>query len=140
MGASQSRQDNAPETSIQFSPGVVAQLSDNAASPGPSPERQATLDDHVRSRIQAELQHLRAEEEAVRLEIEKALERENLDKEKAMAGDVDEEGSGSVKSSISLLGDLEEIQEKVQRTKQKQNQEHVEAAQLSAQAVVSCYQ
>ncbi|KAF4578680.1 hypothetical protein EYR40_001167 [Pleurotus pulmonarius] len=140
MGGSQSRVEGddkvyQPETSIQFSPGVVSQLSDHAAAPGIPPERQSTLDEHVRSRIQAELAHLRSEEEEVRTEIERALEKENLDKERAMA-EAEQDGGAS---GVTLLGDLEEIQEKVQRSKQKQNAAEVEAAQQASADVISCY-
>ncbi|KAF9496057.1 hypothetical protein BDN71DRAFT_1390343 [Pleurotus eryngii] len=152
MGGSQSRVDSddnvyQPETSIQFSPAVVSQLSDHAAAPGIPPERQSTLDHHVRSRIQAELAHLRAEEEDVRSQIERALEKENLDKERAMAGgglDAEareaERAEAGVKSAVTLLGDLDEIQEKVLRSKQKQNAPEIEAAHQASAAVLSCYQ
>ena len=60
---------------MQFSQDVVNQLSDNLASPDTPPERQSSIDAHVRSRIQAELARLREEEEQVKQEIERA---ENL--------------------------------------------------------------
>ncbi|KAF7440884.1 hypothetical protein PC9H_001233 [Pleurotus ostreatus] len=147
MGGSQSRVDSDnkvyhPETSIQFSPAVVSHLSDHAAAPEIPPERQSTLDHHVRSRIQAELAHLRAEEEDVRSQIERALQKENLDKERAIArlDDGAEGAEGGVKSGPTLLGDLDEIQEKVQRSKQKQNAAEVDAARQASAAVISCYQ
>lgn len=114
---------------------MVSQLSDHAAAPGIPPERQSTLDEHVRSRIQTELAHLRSEEEEVRSEIERALEKENLDKERAMT-EAEEDGGAS---GVTLLGDLEEIQEKVQRSKQKQNAAEVEAAQQASAEVILCY-
>lgn len=47
---------------------------------------------------------------------------------------------GGVKSGPTLLGDLDEIQEKVQRSKQKQNAAEVDAAHQASAAVISCYQ
>ncbi|KAJ7429791.1 hypothetical protein B0H11DRAFT_2401356, partial [Mycena galericulata] len=58
-------------------------------SPTPSPERQNTIGAQIRARIQAELQHLHAEEQSMRDQIQAALEKENLDCERAMAGDPD---------------------------------------------------
>lgn len=121
----------------QFSPDVVDQMSNRLASPEPTPERQSTLDAHIRSRIQAELVQLRKEEENVRQQIESALEKENLDRERAMAQDADE--SGGVKSSAALLGDLEEIQSKIDRFKSRKNLADFPALKEHQQAVIACY-
>jgi len=64
----------------------VNRLSDQLESRETAPERQSIIDAHIRARIHDELEHLKKEEEIVRQEIERALERENLDREKAMAG------------------------------------------------------
>lgn len=118
-------------------------LTDNTASTVPSPERQSTLDAHIRSRIQSELEHLRQQEDEVKQEIERALEKENLDRERAMAGEVSrgaEEGSaGSVKSSAALLGDLEELREKVDRFQSRRALTEFPEVQATSEAVVSCY-
>ncbi|KAI0075806.1 hypothetical protein K474DRAFT_1355581 [Panus rudis PR-1116 ss-1] len=142
MGAGQSKADLEEEkvfyseTPIQFSEEVVNHLVDQSASPRPSPERQTTLDSHVRARIQAELERLRQEEEEVRSEIERALEKENLDKERPAD---DEEGStGSVKSSAALLGDLEEVRQKVERYHRRSLESEPEL-QAKGQAVAACY-
>ncbi|CCM06094.1 uncharacterized protein FIBRA_08341 [Fibroporia radiculosa] len=132
------------EIPIQFSQDVVNQLSDHTASPDPPPERQSSIDAHVRSRIQAELARLREEEAQVKTEIERALEKENLDREREMAGaastEEGEEGiAGSVKSSAALMGDLEEVRKKVERFHSRHELEGYAAVQAKGEAVVSCY-
>lgn len=118
-------------------------LADRLASPETTPERQSTLDAHIRSRIQSELEHLRKEEENVRQEIEKALEKENLDRERTMAGTASEtEGDalGDVKSSAALVGDLEEIRSKVDRFQTRRDLSAFPAVKADGEAVISCYQ
>jgi altered-inheritance-of-mitochondria protein 13 len=83
---------------------------------------------------------LRQEEEAVRKEIEHVLEKENLDREKAMVGETsDEAGSGAVKSSAALMGDLEEIQNKVDRFRARRDLGDFPTVKASGAAVISCY-
>jgi len=148
MGANQSTPQTdekvfSSETPIQFSQDVVNQLSDNLASPDTPPERQSSIDAHVRSRIQAELARLREEEEQVKQEIEHALEKENLDRERGMAGEESESegegGAGSVKSSAALMGDLEELRRKVEKYHTRHELEGYSAVQAKGEAVVSCY-
>jgi len=135
MGAKQSKPDFDEkviygDTPIQFSQDVVNHLADSSASPETSPERQSTLDAHIRSRIQAELSRLRSEEEEVKREIERVLERENIERErKTDAQDAESPGgaassdardSTETLSGPTLLGDLEEVRQKVEayRTRQ----------------------
>ncbi|KAF7984084.1 hypothetical protein HWV62_17652 [Athelia sp. TMB] len=149
MGASQSRSEPDEkvfynETPIQFGEGVVNHLSDHLASPETTPDRQTTLDAHIRARIQADLQHLQEQEAIVRQEIEVALEKENLEKEKSMAGEASgeegEEGtSGTVKSSNALMGDLEEIRSKVDRYHSRHELQGIQAVKEKGEAVASCY-
>ncbi|KAJ3564925.1 hypothetical protein NP233_g7972 [Leucocoprinus birnbaumii] len=147
MGASQSRSEPdekvfQSETPISFSPDVVNQLSNRLESPETSPERQTVLDAHIRSRIQDELEHLRREEENVRDEIERALEKENLDRERAMAGDASEgdgSGAGEVKSSAALQGDLEEIREKISKYQTRKELTEYPEVKSHGDAVVECY-
>ncbi|KZT66722.1 hypothetical protein DAEQUDRAFT_444004 [Daedalea quercina L-15889] len=149
MGANQSTPQTdekvfPAETPIQFSQDVVNQLADHMASPDPPPERQSSIDAQIRARIHSELTRLRSEEEEVKAEIERALEKENLDRERAMAGeeaaDSGAEGSaGTVKSSAALLGDLEELRSKVDRFKARRELEGYTEVQAKGQAVVSCY-
>jgi len=125
---------------LQFSPDVVDQLKDREATPGPTPERQSTIDQHIRSKIEHEVKQLRKAEEEVQNEIAHALEKENLDKEKSMAGE--EEGgdsAGAVKSSAALFGDLEEIRSKIERFQTRRSlQDHPEVKSYQ-EAVLQCY-
>ena len=118
-------------------------LVDGAAAPTPSAARQSTLDAQIRSRIDAELQHLRQEEDAVRLEIEAALEKENLDRERAMAGAEScaeaDAAVGSVRSSAALMGDLEELRQKVERFQTRRALSEFPEVQATTEAVVNCY-
>ncbi|KAF9267712.1 hypothetical protein L218DRAFT_642405 [Marasmius fiardii PR-910] len=143
MGASQSTSEKVfrNETPIQFSPDVVDQLKDREASPGPTPERQTTIDQHIRSRIEHEVKQLRKQEEDVQNAIAQALEKENLDKEKSMAGQADGgDSAGTVKSSAALFGDLEEIRSKIERFQTRRTlQDHPEVKSYQ-DAVLSCYQ
>ncbi|KAJ4488277.1 hypothetical protein J3R30DRAFT_3434742 [Lentinula aciculospora] len=145
MGASQSKSDSEEvifrsETPVQFSPNVVEQLSLRHASATPTPERQSTLDEHVRTRIQNEMMQLRKAEEEVQEEIRLALEKENLDREKAMAGQVKNGvGAGSVKSSAALSGDLEEIRSKITRFQTRKSLANYPELKASQEALVSCY-
>jgi altered-inheritance-of-mitochondria protein 13 len=84
----------------KFSQDLVNHLEDtNVSSPETSSHRQATLDSHIRARIAAELERLQAEEQNVRQQIETALERENLDRETALAtSDSDSESDSQVES------------------------------------------
>ncbi|KAI0693884.1 hypothetical protein BC835DRAFT_1047823 [Cytidiella melzeri] len=144
MGAGQSKSGSDEkifysETPIQFGEHVVNHLTDNAASPIPSPERQSTIDAQIRSRIQAELEHLRQQEEEVKEAIERALEKENLDRETAMAGQEEGSEAGSVRNSAVLLGDLEELRTKVERFHSRQALSEFPEVQAASEAVVSCY-
>ena len=119
------------------------QLVDHQVSAEIPRERQLTLDAHIRTRIQSELSRLQQEEERVREEIERALEKENLDRERLMAGEEvasDEAGAGSVKSSAALMGDLEELRQKVEKYHARQDSEELATVRAKGQEVVSCYQ
>ncbi|KAI5834449.1 hypothetical protein EV122DRAFT_293049 [Schizophyllum commune] len=142
MGAGQSRAEPSEkifrnETPIQFSGDVVNSLADRSAATDPTPERQATIDEHIRGRINSELSRLRAEEENVQSEIARALEKENLDRERGMAGDAEE--AGGVKSSAALMGDLEEIRSKVDRFKERRGLKDFPTVKAGAEAVAECY-
>lgn len=102
------------------------------------PERQIAIDSHIRERIQNELTALRAEEETVQLEIHRALEKENLDREMGM---VSEDGSthGGLKTSVALIGDLEEIREKVDRFQTRRQLGDFPFVKETGEAIASCY-
>ncbi|KAI0811095.1 hypothetical protein BC629DRAFT_1589840 [Irpex lacteus] len=149
MGAGQSKADSDEkvfysETPIQFDEAVVNHLTDNSASPAPSSERQSSIDAQIRNRIQAELEALRQQEEEVKHQIEQALEKENLDRERSLAGeesDSENEGSeaGSVRNSAALAGDLEELKAKVERFQSRQALSEFPEVQAASEAVVTCY-
>ena len=78
----------------------------------------------------------------MRQEIERALEKENLDREKSMAGEASEDDGdvvGSVRSSASLMGDLEEIKSKVDKYQAKRDLSEFPDVKANGDAVVSCY-
>ncbi|THH20931.1 hypothetical protein EW146_g492 [Bondarzewia mesenterica] len=133
------------ETPIQFSQDLVNHLSDHLATTETPPERQSTLDGHVRARIEIELSRLREEEDQVRQQIELALEKENMDREREMAGDAsaaadaDTDTIGDVKSSHTLLGDLEEVRSKIERYQTRQQLVEMPELKAKGEAVVSCY-
>ncbi|KAJ7752147.1 hypothetical protein B0H16DRAFT_1547549 [Mycena metata] len=131
MGSANSTLDSSP---VSFSQDLVDTLADNAASPTPSPARQNSIDAHIRARIQAELQQLRAEEQSVRDQIYAALEKENLDRERAMAGDPD-----SVKTSAALLADLDEVRAKVDRFHARRDLSEFPTLRQDSEALVACY-
>ncbi|KAI5481551.1 mitochondrial inner membrane protein Mitofilin [Pseudohyphozyma bogoriensis] len=98
------RRDN----TVAFSDEFINHLSASSlpSTTEPSKERQATLDEHIQSKIASELARLQAQEASVRDEIERALERENFQKE---AGT--EDGPG-VAHSATLMKDLEELEKR----------------------------
>ncbi|KIM51479.1 hypothetical protein SCLCIDRAFT_18392 [Scleroderma citrinum Foug A] len=141
MGASQSKTDVTPkiipnQTPVQFSQDVVDYLSDRLESPETTPERQISLDNRVRSRIQAELQALRAEEEKVQQEIHRALEKENLDRESDVG---DGTPLSEAKNSATLIGNLEEIKAKVDRYQTRRQLSDFPFLKEAGEEVVSCY-
>ncbi|KAG6889786.1 hypothetical protein C0992_004204 [Termitomyces sp. T32_za158] len=143
MGASQSKSETdehvfTNETPISFSHDVVNQLSDRLESSETSLERQSALDSHIRSKIQGEIEGLRQEEDRIRQEIELALEKENLDREKGSSED-GTEGIGRIRGSVELMGDLEEIRSKVDRYQHRKDLSEFPEVRSAAEAVVSCY-
>ena len=109
---------------------MVNQLEHSDASET-TPERQSILDSHFRARIRDEIELLKKDEEDVRWEIELALEKENLDREKSMAS----EGGPGANSSI-LLGDMNEMRVRIDKYASRRKSVEVEAV---GDAVVKCY-
>lgn len=122
---------------VQISPVVVNNLSARLASEETIPERQLAIDSHIRERIQRELTALRAEEETVQIELHHALEKENLDRELGMV----EDGSthGGLKTGVALIGDLEEIREKVDRFQTRRQLGDFLPVKVTGEAIASCY-
>ncbi|KAI0303448.1 hypothetical protein B0F90DRAFT_1372893 [Multifurca ochricompacta] len=141
MGASQSKTDNEQvfynPVPIQVSSELASQLSDTSLSPEVSPIRQAILDEGVRAKINAEASRLRDGEDIVRREIEAALERENLDRERGMTGDADEHGD--IKNSTALLGDIEEVRQKVDRYRARASLTDHPEVKKAGETIASCY-
>lgn len=118
------------------------QLADRLDGPQTTPERQSILDAHIRARIQDELEHLKKDEEVVRQEIETALEKENLDKETAMAGEEaegDDSSAGRVRNSAALMGDLEEIRTKIEKYSSNKKLPEYPEVEARGVAVAECY-
>ena len=112
-------------------------LQESAESTDTSPERQSTLDAHIRARINAELGRLREEEKVVREQIEAALEKENLSKERP--GTEGDEAEGGVNSSSSIQGALDEVQKKVDRFHAKRDISGYLPVSESSQKLIECY-
>jgi altered-inheritance-of-mitochondria protein 13 len=70
----------------------------------------------------------------VRDQIQAALEKENLDREREMAGDPD-----SVKTSPTLMADLEEVRVKVDRFHARRDLSDYPALRENRDALVACY-
>ncbi|BGP23285.1 hypothetical protein JCM10295v2_002179 [Rhodotorula toruloides] len=95
---------------IQFSESLINHLSSQSLPSSSVPStRQAALDQHIQQRIASELQHLRQQEQQVRDEIERALEKENLDRER---GAVEGEAGKGLSHSATLMKDLESLLER----------------------------
>merc|ERR1711879_161908 len=132
------------ERPVRFSPSLVQHLSDLPSTSGdssnaPSSSRQATLDEHIRARINSELQALKQQEAEIQEKIQRALEKENLDKEAASAGNGNGNASG-IKSSTALMQELAEVARKVEAHREQRDVEknfpQVHAARGS---LVACY-
>lgn len=139
----------------QVSSELATQLSDTSLSPQVSPARHTILDQNVRSKISAEVTRLRGhnnnndggEGDIVQREIEAALERENLDRERGMAGEAKAEAEagagashGDIKNSTALLGDLEEVRQKVEKYRERASLTDHLSVKEAREAVASCYQ
>jgi altered-inheritance-of-mitochondria protein 13 len=122
----------------------VSKLTDKADTPEVTPGRQSLLDSGVRQRIMQDVAKLKDEEVDVQRQIELALERENLDRERSMAGGASvvtdgESTVGVVKSSTALLEDLEEIRLKVDRYNVRQDLADHPDLKAKSEAVIECY-
>lgn len=53
--------------------------------------------------------------------------------------DVDEDGAGKIRNSAALMGDLEEIKQKVDRFQSRRELDAMETVKDSREAVLSCY-
>jgi altered-inheritance-of-mitochondria protein 13 len=116
---------------------VIDHLQESVGSTVTPPERQSTLDVHIRARINVELGRLREEEKLVREQIEAALEKENLSKERAGADG--NEADDGVSSSSSVQGALDEVQKNVNKFHAKKETGDYLLVTESSQRLVECY-
>ncbi|GAA6000383.1 hypothetical protein JCM10207_007989 [Rhodosporidiobolus poonsookiae] len=95
------------ENPVQFSESLISHLQSHSLPTSSVPaSRQDALDAHIQQRIASELSRLREQEHQVRDEIERALEKENLDRERG--GEVEK----GLSHSASLFKDLEELEKR----------------------------
>ncbi|POY72593.1 hypothetical protein BMF94_4420 [Rhodotorula taiwanensis] len=100
-----------------FSESLINHLSSQSTPSSTVPaSRQQALDAHIQQRIASELQQLRQQEQQVREEIERALEKENLDRERGSSssngGDEASADKPALSHSASLLQDLEQLEKR----------------------------
>ncbi|GAA5828289.1 hypothetical protein JCM3770_004952 [Rhodotorula araucariae] len=92
---------------VNFSESLINHLQSHDTPAGAVPaSRQQALDQHIQQRLAQELHRLRQDELAVRDEIERALEKENLDRERGIDAD------SSLPHSASLIKDLEDLEKR----------------------------
>ncbi|GAA6043907.1 hypothetical protein JCM8097_004101 [Rhodosporidiobolus ruineniae] len=120
---------------VSFSDPLIQQLQSSSLPSSAVPSsRQEALDAHIQQRIASELQGLRAQEQQVRDEIERALEKENLDRERGSAA---EKG---LSHSASLFKDLEELEKRsAGLRKQREETDEWRRVDLDKQALVQCF-
>lgn len=133
------------ESPVNFSESLINHLSSQSLPSSSVPaSRQQALDAHIQQRIAAELQQLRQQEHQVRQEIERALERENLDRERgasASSAPGQEEGkTAPLSHSASLLKDLEQLEKRASGLK-KERAETAEwkAVDVGKEALERCF-
>ncbi|GAA5892954.1 hypothetical protein JCM8208_004134 [Rhodotorula glutinis] len=108
---------------VNFSESLINHLQSQSTPTSAVPaSRQQALDSHIQQRLAHELDRLRQDEQHVRSEIERALEKENLDRER---GATQGEGEGEGKAlphSASLLHDLGELEKRAQAVRRERAQ------------------
>ncbi|KAH8829710.1 hypothetical protein DL96DRAFT_1599254 [Flagelloscypha sp. PMI_526] len=119
------------DTPISISPDLIDSLANQLADPHTSPERQSALDQSVRDSIQAQLDTLRRSEAEIRLQLAAALEKENLDREKA--------ADGSVNSHL-VLGDIDDLRSKIDKYKERKSLSHLPQVKTDAEELTKCFQ
>lgn len=130
---------------MQFNDKLISQLSSNSLpSSSVPPSRQATLDEHIQQRINSELKRLHEQEQSVRQEIERALEKENLDKERGSAAEASEGSqSNSIPHSASLLQDLQELEKRtsaLQKDRSKLSDDvNWKQVEINREQLVACF-
>ncbi|GAA5858474.1 hypothetical protein JCM8547_007323 [Rhodosporidiobolus lusitaniae] len=120
---------------VQFSENLISHLQNQSLPSSAVPSsRQEALDAHIQQRIASELARLREQEHQVRDEIERALEKENLDRERGAAA---EKG---LSHSSSLMKDLEDLEKRSAKlVKQRQETPEWRGVELNKEALVQCF-
>ncbi|GAA5869823.1 hypothetical protein JCM16303_001808 [Sporobolomyces ruberrimus] len=130
------------DSPVQFSETLINHLSSQSTPSSQVPSsRQEALDAHIQSRIQSELAQLRKQEQQVRQEIERALEKENLDREKGKSNQEEgNEGGKGLSHSASLFEDLKQLEKRTAGVK-KERQETPEWKQVDEgkKALEKCF-
>ncbi|KIY51154.1 hypothetical protein FISHEDRAFT_38462 [Fistulina hepatica ATCC 64428] len=145
MGAGQSKAGTTEqvfrnEIPIQFSPDLVNTLADRLETTETTAERQSVLDTQVRNRIQSDMARIRETEDSVLHDIARVLERENLEHERAMAGEASDGANiAAVKSSAALMQDLIEIKQKVDKFRSRKELQNLPDVKSASEAVALCY-
>lgn len=119
---------------MQFSESLINHLSSQSLPSSSVPSsRQAALDQHIQQRITSELQQLRQKEQQVREEIERALEKENLDRERGAA-------DKGLSHSATLMKDLEGLLERsAGLRKQREETDEWKAVDDGKKALHKCF-
>lgn len=143
MGAAASKQENASTANssthddrqarpLQFGRSLLNSLESDKV-PGPDAARQATLDTSIQQKIKSELDRLRKEENQVRSEIEKAIEKENLAKETKY------QGASEGKNSNVLRQELEGLRQKIDKYNKHRDSTSYTGVKEAQDALVQCY-
>ncbi|SCV74225.1 BQ2448_6657 [Microbotryum intermedium] len=109
------------QANVQLDENLIHHLSSSSSS-GPSSSssstnpvplsRQHQLDSHIQSRIRSEIDRLQSQERSIRQQIEAALEKENLDKERSSSSS--QQGGSTPRHSASLMDDLARLEKSSQ--------------------------
>ncbi|CED82569.1 Protein of unknown function DUF1690 [Phaffia rhodozyma] len=116
---------------VQFSPELIAQLSDPSTAASPSQARQSSIDEHIRQKLESSLQSLKAQEASLNAQLHAELQASNLSTEKS--------ASGSGTSSEILRRDIEEIREKVERFEKKRSLSDWPEINQTKENIKQCY-
>ena len=106
----------------------------DSSAPGPEASRQSVLDENVQKKLSEELAKLRKQEKEVQMQINLALEKENLDREdKPRFGRKDKGQSSHV-----MQQELDRIKAQVEKYKRRDMSSFPDL-QKAREAVVQCY-
>ena len=124
-------------TQIKFSNSLINELDDSLNNNDKDNKvdynRQISLDDQIRNRINSELNRLRSEEYSVRDQIEKAIQSENLSKE---LSNVD---NSNILSTQSVKANIDQIKSKVDRHHKKRDLNEWPEIKNSQNDLIKCF-